>query len=169
MKLAELQDRAILILGLGREGYSTLGFLRDLFPERVIGLADEAECSELNPAVQEALHTDTRVRFHLGSDYLANLLDYDVIIKSPGVPPTLPAIQQAASAGKLITSQTAIFFANCPATIVGVTGTKGKSTTASLIRDILLADTRDTHLVGNIGQPPLALRPQAYAETILVC
>jgi UDP-N-acetylmuramoylalanine--D-glutamate ligase len=105
----------------------------------------------------------------LGSDYLATLLDYDVIIKSPGIPPTLPAIQQAANAGKLITSQTAVFFANCPSTLVGVTGTKGKSTTASLIRDILLAGGHDTHLVGNIGQPPLALLPQARAETIFIC
>jgi UDP-N-acetylmuramoylalanine--D-glutamate ligase len=115
------------------------------------------------------MRADAHVRLHLGSDYLTSLLQYDVIIKSPGIPPSLPALQQAARAGKLITSQTALFFANCPATIIGVTGTKGKSTTASLIRDILLAGGYDARLVGNIGQPPLALLPQARAETLFVC
>jgi UDP-N-acetylmuramoylalanine--D-glutamate ligase len=167
--LTKLRDKAILILGLGREGGATFSFLRTLFPQKQLGLADQAALGQLSASLQEAIRADAHVRLHLGSDYLANLLDYDVIIKSPGIPPTLPAIQQAANAGKLITSQTAIFFANCPAKIVGVTGTKGKSTTASLIRDMLLVGGYDTHLVGNIGQPPLALLSQARAETIFVC
>ena len=167
--LTELRDQAILILGLGREGTATFSFLRSLFPQKPLGLADQVDFSQLSVPLQEAVRADAHARLHLGSEYLANLRDYDVIIKSPGIPPTLPAIQQAANAGKLITSQTAIFFANCPATIVGVTGTKGKSTTASLVRDILLAGARDAHLIGNIGQPPLALLPQARAETLFVC
>ncbi|HKA55222.1 MAG TPA: UDP-N-acetylmuramoyl-L-alanine--D-glutamate ligase [Candidatus Binatia bacterium] len=169
MKLAELRDKSILILGLGREGYSTLRFLRAWFPDKAIGLADQAALAELSAPVQEAVRTDAHVRTHLGGEYLASLPRYDVIIKSPGIPPSLPALQQAARAGKCLTSQTAIFFANCPATIIGVTGTKGKSTTASLIRDILLAGARDTHLVGNIGRPPLALLPRARADTLFVC
>src|SRR5215510_320246 len=167
--LTALHDTSILILGLGREGGATFSFLRTLFPQKLLGLADQAALGQLSVSLQEAIRADAYVRLHLGSDYLANLLDYDVIIKSPGIPPTLPAIQQTADAGKLITSQTAIFFANCSATIVGVTGTKGKSTTASLIRDVLLAGGHDTQLVGNIGQPPLALLPQARAATIFVC
>ncbi len=169
MKLAELQDQSILIVGLGREGCATLGFLRARFPEKLIGLADKAALNQLSTTAQEAIRADAHVRLHLGNDYLASLRQYDVIIKSPGIPPTLPAIQQAANAGKQITSQTAIFFANCSATIVGVTGTKGKSTTVSLIRDVLLAGGREVHLVGNIGQPSLALLSQARAETIFVC
>ncbi|MBI3795881.1 MAG: UDP-N-acetylmuramoyl-L-alanine--D-glutamate ligase [Deltaproteobacteria bacterium] len=167
--LTELRDQSILILGLGREGSATFSFLRTLFPQKLLGLADQTALGQLSASIQEALRTDAQVRLHLGSEYLTSLLQYNVIIKSPGIPPTLPAIQQAADAGKLIISQTALFFANCPAPIVGVTGTKGKSTTASLIRDILSAGARDTHLVGNIGQPSLALLPQTRAETIFVC
>ena len=167
--LTELRDQAILILGLGREGTATFSFLRSLFPQKPLGLADQVDFSQLSVPLQEAVRADAHARLHLGSEYLANLRDYDVIIKSPGIPPTLPAIQQATEAGKLITSQTAIFFANCSATIVGVTGTKGKSTTASLIRDILRAGAQDAQLVGNIGQPPLALLSQARAETVFVC
>lgn len=167
--LTELHDKSILILGLGREGSATFSFLRILFPQKLLGLADQAALGQLSASLQEAIRTDAHVRLHLGSDYLTSLLRYDVIIKSPGIPPTLPAIQQAANAGKLLTSQTALFFANCPSTIVGVTGTKGKSTTASLIRDILLAGGHEAQLVGNIGQPPFALLPQARAGMIFVC
>src|SRR5712664_1622760 len=124
--LTELRDKAILILGLGREGSATFSFLRTLFPQKLLGLADQAALGQLSASLQEAIRADAHVRLHLGTDYLSTLLGYEVIIKSPGIPPTLPAIQQAANAGKLITSQTAIFFANCPATIIGVTGTKGK-------------------------------------------
>jgi UDP-N-acetylmuramoylalanine--D-glutamate ligase len=169
MKFADLRDKSILILGLGREGGSSFSCLRSLFPEKLIGLADQMAFSQLNEALKEAVCADSHVRLHLGDEYLASLPDYEVIIKSPGIPSTLPAIQQAVTAGKLLTSQTALFLANCPATTVGVTGTKGKSTTASLIHNILLAGGREAHLVGNIGQPPLALLPVAHPETIFVC
>ena len=167
--LTELQNKSILILGLGREGSTTFHFLRTLFPTKQIGLADQAPLAQLNPSIQETIHADTQVRLHLGSDYLASLSEYEVIIKSPGIPSTLHPIQRAADAGTLITSQTALFFANCPTRILGVTGTKGKSTTASLIHAILLTGGCDVHLVGNIGQPPLALLPLARTETIFVC
>src|SRR6266540_1449995 len=116
--LTELRDKSILILGLGRERGATFSFLRTLFPQKLLGLADQAALDQLSASLQEAIRADAHVRLHLGSDYLANLLAYEVIIKSPGILPTLPAIQQAANAGKFITSQTAIFFANCPAKIV---------------------------------------------------
>jgi UDP-N-acetylmuramoylalanine--D-glutamate ligase len=169
MKFADLRDKSILILGLGREGGSSFNCLRALFPEKLIGLADQMEVGQLGEPLRESVRTDPHVQLHLGEKYLANLSDYEVIIKSPGIPPTLPAIRQAVAAGKFLTSQTALFLANCPATIVGVTGTKGKSTTASLIHNILLAGRRETHLVGNIGQPPLALLSVACSETIFVC
>jgi len=169
MKFADLRGKSVLILGLGREGGSSFSFLRTLFPEKLLGLADRAPLAQLGEALRDVVGTDAHVRLHLGDEYLASLSDYEVIIKSPGIPSTLPAIQQAVAAGKLLTSQTALFLANCPATIVGVTGTKGKSTTASLIHDILLTGGRDVRLVGNIGQPPLAFLPIACPETIFVC
>src|SRR3989344_4534311 len=101
----ELKDKKIVILGFGREGRDTLLFLKKLFPKKKIGIADRK----------------------LSKDYLKNLDKYDVIIKSPGIPfKILPR-----SVLGRITSQTEIFFDNCPGKIIGITGTKGKSTTAS--------------------------------------
>ncbi|MFN3477439.1 MAG: hypothetical protein ACK4Z6_07830, partial [Candidatus Methylomirabilales bacterium] len=133
MKLAELSSRSIVIFGLGLEGVSTFEFLRGVFPHKPIGLADQKSPDQLDPEVWEKIQSDANVRLHLGADQLAGLREYEVIIKSPGIPPHLPLVRQALQAGQRVTSPTAIFFANCPGVIVGVTGTKGKSTTASLI------------------------------------
>ena len=168
MKLTELQDKSVLLLGLGQEGFATFRFLRERFPQQQIGLADQSPLDQLNPEIAEAIRSDPQVRLHLGDHYLDSLVEYNVIVKSPGIPSTHPAIQQALELGTSITSHTALFFANCPATIVGITGTKGKSTTAALIHAVLEAGGLDTYLVGNMGNPPLNLLPQARADTIFV-
>lgn len=123
----------VLILGYAREGQSTFKFLKKLFPALRIDTADQKD----------------------GPDYLSKLNDYSLVIKSPGISPHKPEIQSALKKGVMFTSQTQIFFELCPAKIIGVTGTKGKSTTASLIHYVLSNNGVKSHLVGNIGQPAL--------------
>lgn len=130
MKINELKDKKILILGFGREGRDTLFFLKKLFPKKKINIADQK----------------------FDKNYLKKLKGYDLIIKSPGIPFKIlpkPAL-------KKITTQTEIFFDNCPGKIVGITGTKGKSTTASLIYQILRKGGVRAHLIGNIEKPVLS-------------
>ncbi len=168
MKLSELQDKSILILGFGAEGQSSLRFLRAAFPDKTIGVADQLAFEKLSAPAQELLRRDNPLRLHLGADYLASLGAYDVIVKSPGIPAIRPEYQQAAQSGKRITSQTALFFANFAGMIVGVTGTKGKSTTASLIHAILQRSSPDAHLIGNIGVPALDFLPQLGPRSLVV-
>lgn len=145
--LENLKDKKILILGFGREGRDTFRFLRRLFPGKMIGVADRLKISDLRFKIK-----DKRVKLHLGENYLKALKNYDVIIKSPGIPfKILPRTDL-----RKIASQTKIFFENCPGRIVGTTGTKGKSTTASLIYKILKEGSVKAHLVGNIGKPVLS-------------
>jgi UDP-N-acetylmuramoylalanine--D-glutamate ligase len=105
---------------------------------------------------------------HLGDGYLASLAVYDVIIKSPGISVTLPGYREALGAGKTFTSQAALFFANFPGTIVGVTGTKGKSTTSSLIHAILTTTFPGAQLLGNIGRPALGALPKLHSDSVVV-
>lgn len=158
MKLNELKDKKILILGFGKEGQDTFLFLRKLFPNKVLGIADQ------NRSAKPSNQNIRNYRLHLGENYLKALKDYDVIIKSPGIPFKI----MPRSVLGIITSQTEIFFDNCPGEIVGITGTKGKSTTASLIYRILKAGGVRAHLVGNIGKPVLNLLFKAGPNDIYV-
>lgn len=145
MKLKDLEKKSILILGMGRESKATLNFLKKKFPGKRIEVADQKD----------------------GPDYLDHLNDYDVIIKSPGIP-YLPEIKKAKESGKIITSATNIFFENFKGKIIGVTGTKGKSTTASLIYEVLKNGGLDVYLVGNIGQPSIKLLDELSDHSIVV-
>lgn len=168
MKLTDFGDKSVLILGLGVEGLSTYRLLRELFPRRRLGVADQRVFDELSGEGRELLTSDPDVRLHLGADYLSALTQYDVIAKSPGISPALPPIQDALRQGKILTSNTDIFFSNCPSRIVGVTGTKGKGTTSKLIHAMLKAAGYDAYLVGNIGTSPLSLLKQAKKESVFV-
>ncbi|MDP2966878.1 MAG: UDP-N-acetylmuramoyl-L-alanine--D-glutamate ligase [bacterium] len=155
MKLNDLKNKKILILGFGREGKDTFLFLRKLFPKKIIGIADKLE---------NIKKPDENTSLHSGKNYLNFLKDYDVVIKSPGIPfKILPK-----SSLKKIITQTDVFFDNCPGEIIGVTGTKGKSTTTSLIYGILKAGKIKAHLVGNIGKPVLNFLFSASPKDVYV-
>ena len=168
MKLSELTDKSILILGLGREGRSSWQYFRTAFPEKTLGLADELPLEKFSGEIAERIARDPRLRLHFGTDYLASLSEYEVIVKSPGIPVTLPGYRQAVREGRRITSQTALFFANFPGTIIGVTGTKGKSTTASLLYSMLSRSFPGVWLAGNIGIPALDLLPETTPPNVCV-
>lgn len=106
------------------------------------------------------------VSLSLGHDYLRSLSE-DVIFRAPGVPFDLPELTAARKAGKVITSDLEMFFDLCPCPIIGVTGSDGKTTTTTLIAEMLRAEGKTVHLGGNIGKalfPEIeTVRPEDYA------
>lgn len=167
MAINELKNKRVLILGFGREGQDTLKFLRKIFPGKVIGVADRKENGMLKAQSEKSQFKAQNIKWRIGKSYLNGLKNYDVIIKSPGVPVHLPEVEKAFKQGK-ITSQTEIFFDNCPGKIIGITGTKGKSTTTALIYEILKAGGIKARLVGNIGKPVLNLLSSATPKDVYV-
>jgi UDP-N-acetylmuramoylalanine--D-glutamate ligase len=170
-----LKNKKILILGFAREGIDTLRFLRKLFPEKVLGIADRSRLEEFPKNIQKLISSvfhdreknGAREKLYLGKNYLKALKDYDVIVKSPGIPPK--TIKPFLRRDQIVTSQTEIFFDNCPGKIIGITGTKGKSTTASLIYEVLRSGGLKAHLLGNIGKPVLSHLFEAKSDDIYVC
>lgn len=144
MKLNQLKNKKIVILGFGREGRDVFSFLRKAFPSKIISIADENE--KLEDLPKGAV-------LHLGKNCFDSLKDYQVAIKSPGIP--FKKIEPYLSDAQILTTETEIFFDNCKGIIVGVTGTKGKSSTSSLIYKILKDGKKEAYLLGNIGIPVL--------------
>ena len=166
--LEQLKKEKVIILGLGAEGLSSYYFLRQHFPKKEITLADLSTENKLDKEFQQIIKKDKKLKLELGKKYLENLSKYKIIIKTAGIPITEKGIQKAIKNGSQITSNTKIFFDLCPGKIIGITGTKGKSTTSTLTYQILKNADLDTVLVGNIGEPPLNSLAKINKKTLVV-
>lgn len=149
MRIQDLAGKKICLLGYGREGKAMHRALNTFAPGAKITIADS------NPNIKA-----DDAELQLGPNYLQNLGRFDAIVRSPGVPmlPQLQAIKP------LLTDMTRIFFDtvyDSGVKIIGVTGSKGKSTTSNLIYHALKAANENTFLMGNIGLPMIDFLPQA--------
>lgn len=157
-KLIEhIKDKKILILGFGKEGQSSYQFIKKIFPQKKLTIAD---INEIHHNAIKIKDEDKNTNVFLGKKYLSQINDFDLIIKSPGI--YLP------SSYNNITSQSNLFLKFFGKQTIGITGTKGKSTTSSLIYHILKNCGKDALLVGNIGQPPFNILNKINENTIVV-
>lgn len=155
------REKSVVLLGFGREGEASYTLLRKHFPGKVLCIADARDDVRSNPHLAE----DKNITFLTGEGYLSELHRFDLIIRSPGIP--LWNVQPPVPREK-ITSQTDIFLQAYGHQVIGVTGTKGKSTTASLIHAILKHAGEDALLVGNIGNPAFHFVHLIKPETKIV-
>ncbi|MGB4205397.1 MAG: UDP-N-acetylmuramoyl-L-alanine--D-glutamate ligase [Bacteroidales bacterium] len=157
---SKIAGKKVLILGLGIEGSSTYRFLRKTLPDLPITLSDQR--IELRN-IDEFRHVNTIMNF--GENYLRDLESFDVVIKSPGIPENL---LPASLSEEKLTSQTELFLEAYRNQTIGITGTKGKSTTASLTHHLLNSAGYKSLLVGNIGLPPFDVIDRIQPETLIV-
>lgn len=166
MHLADLSDKTVIILGFGREGKAAYDILKLKVPSARVIVTDEKEVD-----VPE---------FHQLIDAIAAVTPETVVIKSPGIPWHRAYVEEMQNAGARFTSSTNLFLAErqlmtLPLTkgepegvrIIGVTGTKGKSTTSSLLAHVLKAAGKSVVLAGNIGEPAIS-HVNDPADTIFV-
>ena len=145
--LEHLKNKKIAIVGFGREGKSTYKFIRKYLNNQELEILDGNEkLLELN----EKLKNDENLKIITGKNYLDNLEKYDLIIKSPGV--KFKDLDISKFEDK-ITSQLGLTLDFYKQNVIGITGTKGKSTTTSLIFKVLKDQGYDAYLLGNIGIP----------------
>lgn len=166
MHLADFSHKLVIILGFGREGKATYDVLRSKVPSARIIVTDEQKID-----VPE---------FHALHDAIAVATSETVIVKSPGIPWHRSYITELQNIGVHFTSSTNIFFAErkrsrtgpliqneLEGAIIGVTGTKGKSTTSSLLAHVLRTAGKRVVLAGNIGDPAIAHLDEP-ADTVFV-
>ena len=146
--IAELSKHKIGILGFGQEGQAVLKYLAKHNLKATV--FDENEILPTDQAI------DDSTVFKTGRNYLDSISECSLLFRSPGIWRRHPKILHAEQAGVIITSQTKWFFKHTTATIVGITGTKGKGTTSSLIYEILKhagkIPNKEIYLTGNIGK-----------------
>lgn len=154
--IRRLSGKRILVAGFGREGKSTLAFLNEFLPDACIAVADK------NESALQSLD-NKRYKLYFGDDYLDFSSDYDIIIKTPGI-----SVENVDIERSKISSQTDLFLEAFDNQVVGVTGTKGKSTTSSLIYHLLKSLGKDVILAGNIGVPIFDCIKNINKNTIIV-
>ena len=153
MKIDDLKNKKIAVLGIGIEGEALVKFLKTYDCEITI-YDQKKETDHDNDTIQKIKSLNIPVLF--GAKTFPNLSSFDIIFRSPGIKGDHEAILNASKNGAIITSQTQLFFDVCPCPIIGVTGTKGKGTTSSLIYEMLKKEGYDAYLGGNIGTPPIS-------------
>ena len=156
---SEIRGDAVLIVGYSREGQSTHKWLRTHYPNLRVDIADVNSVTPI---------AGTSAQVYSGLTYLSDLSKYSTVVRSPGISPHIPELMVYKKSGGFITSATNIFLSQVRDQTVGVTGTKGKSTTSSLIAHILKSKISDVRLVGNIGLPMLDYLESVTPETVFV-
>ena len=160
--------RKAALLGLGIENLALARFL--LARGDAVTIYDRRSASELGDRLDDLGRTGSE--FQLGPDCLAHLGDFAVLYRSPGWPLFDPAVMAAKAAGCEISSAIRLFLAVCPVPVIGVTGSKGKGTTASLIFQILQQDLAEkggrVWLGGNIGVAPFSFLAEIGSRDLVV-
>ena len=148
---AYIDNRPVYVLGVSTEGESTARFL--LSHGISLTICDKKSENELG----EVYKTFKKMgaEFRLGRSYLQSIKPHSFLFRTPGMSAWLPEINHAKNSGATLTNHIQLFFSLCSSKIIGVTGTKGKGTTTTLIESILKASGNEAKIGGNIGNPPL--------------
>ena len=149
---SSLKDKKIAVLGLGVSNRPLVRLLLE-FGCSVVG-CDRTPREKLDAEVLELEALGCRL--HVGEDYLEGV-EADILFRTPGMHPANPAIEALRGRGAQVTSEMEVFFEVCPCQLIAVTGSDGKTTTTTLVSEMLKASGKTVWLGGNIGTPLLPL------------
>lgn len=167
MTLYEYVDRIkhkkIAVIGIGVSNMPLIELLREFDCD--VTACDRRSYAQMG---DDAKHLeDIGAKLKLGDDYLEGL-GFDLIFRAPSLMPFEKHLQEAASRGTLVTSEMEVFMSLCPCRTIAVTGSDGKTTTSSIISELLIAAGYTVHLGGNIGHPLLCDLPQFTENDVAV-
>ncbi len=166
--LNKINNKNILIQGLGLNGGglgTALFFLENGFDVTITDLKNK---KELNESVRTLCPYENKIKYVLGEHNEKDFIEADIIVKGPGVAPTNKFIKIGIENEAYITSDLEIFFEIAPCEIYGITGSKGKSTTVSVIYNIFLQETDNSYMGGNITISPLTFYKKLNKESLII-
>ena len=159
-----LRGCSIAVIGMGVSNMPLIRML--LRADLKVTVCDRQSREKAQEQVSELESLGAKLR--LGEDYLEKLYKFDVIFRTPGISPNTPQIREAVERGAVLTSEMELFFSVCPCRIVAVTGSDGKTTTTTIIAELLKAAGYNVYVGGNIGKPLLPHVPGMSSEDIAV-
>lgn len=161
--LLSIKEKRVAVIGAGISNRPLINLLRIYNID--VTVCDARTFTKMGAQAFELINRGCTLR--LGEDYLENL-DFDIIFRTPGLMPFNEKLQDAVRSGALLTSEMELFMSLCPCRIVAVTGSDGKTTTSSIIAEMLRDAGFNVHLGGNIGKPLLCEVPMIKEEDICV-
>ena len=161
--LSSLKNKTVAVIGIGVSNEPLIRLLLER------GIAVTA-CDKKDRTALGALGDELEAagcHLQLGEGYLQGLKQ-DVIFRTPGMRPDLPELVEAVANGAQLTSEMEVFFDVCPCPMIAITGSDGKTTTTTIVAELLKAAGKNVHLGGNIGHPLLAETGEMKADDIAV-
>lgn len=160
-----IAGKKVAVLGLGVSNMPLIKMLSSL--GAFVTGCDKKEEKDFDKNSLDILKAYTK-KLYLGDEYLDHLSEQDMIFKTPGIHPDILELKKARDEGVLVTSEMEVFFSVCPCKIIAVTGSDGKTTTTTLISEILKRNGKNVYIGGNIGTPLLDKAPDMKSEDICV-
>ena len=163
MEIMELKNKRVLVVGLGRSGVASAFFLQEHGAKVIV--SDSKSEAQLQSEVPALL--DRGISIETGRHGERTFRDQDLIVVSPGVPSDQPQLQHARSLGIPVIGEVELAFRFLQGKVLAITGSNGKTTTTTLVGEILSKSGKKTLVGGNIGTPVISLAGQSTADSMV--
>lgn len=160
-----LSGRKVAVIGLGVSNLPLIDYLYEL--KAKVTIFDRTDIKDLDETLVRKI-TDYGMGMSFGENYLDELVGFDIIFRSPSCLPTVPQLAAEAARGAIVTTEVEMVIELCPGKVIGVTGSDGKTTTTTLISEILKAKDYNVFLGGNIGTPLFTRIHEMMPDDIVV-
>ncbi len=160
-----LKNRKVAIIGLGVSNIPLIDYLHDC--KSNVTVFDGKEIDDIDKNIIDKI-VNYGMMFHFGKGYLEKLVGFDIIFRSPSCLPTVPELVAESNRGAIITTEIEMLMELTPGLVIGVTGSDGKTTTTTLIYEILKKDGYNCYLGGNIGTPLFTKVSEMVPDDIIV-
>ena len=160
-----LKNRKVAIIGLGVSNIPLIDYLHDC--KSNVTVFDGKEIDDIDKNIIDKI-VNYGMMFNFGKGYLEKLVGFDIIFRSPSCLPTVPELVAESNRGAIITTEIEMLMELTPGLVIGVTGSDGKTTTTTLIYEILKKDGYNCYLGGNIGTPLFTKVSEMVPDDIIV-